>query len=264
MTFDLDFYDAELRLYHEHFRIAANIQSHDHVLDVGCGAGQTTRLAAHAAGRGGSVLGVDVSEVMLEQARRLAAEEQLDNITFQCADAQACQFPAARFDICISRFGTMFFADPVVAFTHLGRALRPRARLVMLVWQQRDRNEWSIAIDEVLSAGTAPQPVTGPNAFSLADPTTVRRILVTAGFENVQLADVREPVYYGADVDDAYSAVIHLWKVETRLAGLDETTARRTRERLRATLETRNTGAGVLFDSRAWIVSGINGLGRDQ
>jgi SAM-dependent methyltransferase len=102
----------------------------------------------------------------------------------------------------------MFFADPVAAFTNLGRALRPGAWLVMLVWQRRVRNEWATAIDEALSADTAPKPVTAPNPFSLADSTTTHRILATAGFRNVQLADVRELVYYGADVDDAHSAVL--------------------------------------------------------
>jgi ubiquinone/menaquinone biosynthesis C-methylase UbiE len=263
MTLDLAFYDAELRLYNDRFRAAADVQSNDHVVDIGCGAGQTTRQAARAAGRGGSVLGVDVSAIRLEWARRLNDEEQLDNITYQCADAETYPFPTSRFHICISRFGTMFFADPVAAFTNLGRALRPGARLVMLVWQRRERNEWATAVDEALSAHTAPQPMTAPNPFSLADPTTARRILATAGFENVQLEDVREPVYYGADVDDAYSAVLDLWNVETRLAGLDTTTADRTLSRLRATIEARDTEAGVLFDSRAWIVSGINAQRRD-
>jgi ubiquinone/menaquinone biosynthesis C-methylase UbiE len=209
MTFDPAFYDAELRLYNEHFRAAAGILPNDQVLDIGCGAGQTTRQAARAAGRGGGVLGVDVAEVMLEQARRLANDEQLENITFQCADAQTCPFPSSRFDIGISRFGTMFFADPVAAFTNVGRALRAGARLVMLVWQHRDRNEWATAIDEALSADNAPQSDAGPNAFSLADPTIVHRTLTDAGFEDVQLAEVREPVYYGADVEDAYTSVLH-------------------------------------------------------
>jgi ubiquinone/menaquinone biosynthesis C-methylase UbiE len=263
MTLDLAFYDAELRLYNDHFRAAADVQSDDDVLDIGCGTGQTTRQAARAAGRRGSALGIDISEMRLECARRLADEEQLDNITYQCADAETYPFPTSRFDICISRFGTMFFADPVAAFANLGRALQPGARLVMLVWQRRDRNEWATAIDEALSTDPAPQPMTAANPFSLADPTTTHRILANAGFTNVQLADVREPVYYGAGVDDAYSAVLDLWKVETRLAGLNATTAGRTLSRLRATIEARDTGAGILFDSRAWIVSGINAQRRD-
>lgn len=258
MTFDFDFYDAELRRYNERFIVAVDVQAGNHVLDIGCGTGQTTRQAARSAGPGGSALGVDVSAARLDMARRLVKEERLDNVSFRCANAQTDPFPDSGFDICISRFGTMFFTDPVAAFTNLGRALRPGARLVMLVWQRRDRNEWATAIDEALSADSPAPSETALNPFSLADPTTAHEILAAAGFSNVQLADVREPVYYGPDVDNAYAAVLELWNVETRLADLDAITADRTHSRLLAAIEAHDTEAGVLFDSRAWIVSAVN------
>ena len=122
---------------------------------------------------------------MLERARPLSGDEGLANITFQQADAQVYRFPPAHFDLCISRFGTMFFADPVAAFTNIGRALRPAARLVLLVWQERDRNEWATAIRQALTAGTATPG--GPNAFSLADPAVTEGILAAAGFTEVEL-----------------------------------------------------------------------------
>jgi SAM-dependent methyltransferase len=154
MDIDPDFYDAELRLHNEHLRAAANVQPHDRVLDVGCGTGQTTREAARAA-VDGSVLGVDLSAPMLERARRLSDDAGLRNVTYVQADAQTHPFPSTHFDLCISRFGTMFFADPVAAFTNIGRALRSGARLVLLVWQDHDRNEWATAIREALTVGTA-------------------------------------------------------------------------------------------------------------
>ena len=258
MTLDPAWYDAELRRYNEHFRTAADVRQGDHVLDIGCGAGQTTREAARATGRGGAVLGVDVSAAMLERARRLADEERLDNITFECADAQTHSFAASRFDVCISRFGTMFFADPVVAFANIGRAIRPEGRLVILVWQGREHNEWATSIDEALTADAAPLPVTAASTFSLGDLATTRHILAAAGFGNIEVADVRESVFYGADVDVAYSAVADLWKVDDRIATMEPATATRTINRLRATLEAHRTDAGVLFDSRAWIVAGAN------
>jgi SAM-dependent methyltransferase len=160
MDIDPDFYDAELRLHNAHLRTAANIQPHDRVLDVGCGTGQTTREAARAAVYG-SALGVDLSAPMLERARRLSDDAGLRNVTYVQADAQTHPFPPAHFDLCISRFGTMFFTDPVAAFTNIGRALRPGARLVQLVWQDHDRNEWATAIRDALTAGTAaPAPTT--------------------------------------------------------------------------------------------------------
>ena len=147
-------YDAELRLHNELFRAAARVGAGDRVLDIGCGAGQSTREAARAAAAG-SVVGVDVSAPMLDRARQLSADEGLSNVTYQLADAQVHRFPPASFDLCVSRFGTMFFADPVAAFTNIGHALRPEGRLVLLVWQSRDRNEWATAIRQTLTAAPA-------------------------------------------------------------------------------------------------------------
>jgi SAM-dependent methyltransferase len=158
-----------------------------------------------------------------------------------------------RFDLCISRFGTMFFADPVAAFTNIGRALRPGARLVLLVWQERDLNEWATAIRETLTAAGAKPG--GPDPFSLADPTVTEGILVAAGFAEVSFTDVHEPVYYGPDSASAFDAVLGLWGLKDLLANLDAAAAEQVRTGLRRTLDAHNTDGGVYFDSRAWIVT---------
>jgi len=248
---DLFDYDAELRLHNERFRVAAGVGTHDRVLDIGCGTGLSTREAARAA-VAGTAVGVDTSAPMLELARRLSDDEGLTNIAFEQADAQVHGFPPASFDLCISRFGTMFFVDPVAAFTNIGRALRPAARLVMLVWQERDGNEWATVRQTLTGVQATPQ---GPNAFSLADPTATEGILAQAGFTDVGFSDVHEPVYYGPDGATALDAVLRLLKYEDLLADLDATTAEQARTRLRATLDAHDTGGGVYFDSRAWIVS---------
>ena len=250
---DLFDYDAELRLHNELFRAAARVGPRDRVLDIGCGTGQTTREAAQAA-VDASVVGVDLSAPMLERARRLSADQGLANVTYQQANAQDHRFPPPRFDLCISRFGTMFFADPVPAFTNIGCALRPAARLVLLVWHDRDRNEWASAIRQTLTAGAA-APTRGADPFSLADPTVTEGILAAAGFTDVSFADVHEPVYYGPDSATAFDAVLRLWEVKDLLAGLDAATAEQARTRLRATLAAHNTDGGVYFDSRAWLIT---------
>lgn len=249
-------YDAELRLHNEHLRAAARVGARDRVLDIGCGTGQTTREAARAAVTG-SALGVDVSEPMLERARRLSADQGPPNVSYQQADAQVHRFPPAHFDLCISRFGTMFFADPVAAFTNIGRALRPEARLVLLVWQDRDSNEWASAIRRSLTAAeaTPPPSTSGPNAFSLADPGTTEGILAAAGFKDVSFTDVHEPVYYGPDTATAFDNVLRLLKFQDLLTGLDAATSEQARTRLRATLAAHDTGEGVYFDSRAWLIT---------
>ncbi|HET6857587.1 MAG TPA: class I SAM-dependent methyltransferase [Streptomyces sp.] len=245
-------YDAELRLHNERFRAAARVGTHDRVLDVGCGTGQSTREAARAA-VAGSAVGVDLSAPMLEQARRLSDDQKLTNITYQQADAQVHRFAPTQFDLCISRFGTMFFADPVAAFTNIGRALRPAARLVLLVWQERDRNEWATAIRQAFPAASAAPR--GPDAFSLADPTATEGILTAAGFTEVGFTEVHEPVYYGPDSAAAFDAVLRLWAFKDRLATLDAAAAEQARARLRTTLDAHTTERGVHFDSRAWIVT---------
>ncbi|WP_433729052.1 class I SAM-dependent methyltransferase [Actinoplanes sp. CA-051413] len=244
---DLFDYDAELRLYNEHFRAAARVGSRDRVLDIGCGTGQTTREAARAA-VDGSATGVDLSAPMLAQARRLSHDEGLRNVSYQQADAQVHRFAPAHFDLCVSRFGTMFFADPVAAFTNIGQALRPGARLVLLVWQGRDRNEWATEIPWTPTAASATP--SGPDAFSLADPTGTEGILTAAGFTEVSFTDVHEPVYYGPDTAAAFDAVRRLWKVAAAESAIT---------RLRTVLDAHRTDDGVYFDSRAWIVTARRG-----
>jgi SAM-dependent methyltransferase len=258
MDIDPDFYDAELRLHNAHFRAAANVQPHDRVLDVGCGTGQTTREAARAA-VDGSALGVDMSAPMLERARRLSDDAGVRNVSYVQADAQTHPFPPAHFDVCISRFGTMFFADPTAAFANIGRALRSGARLVLLVWQDHDRNEWAAAIRDALTAGTAvPAPPTNdPGPFSLADPAITAGILAAAGFAEVDFTDVHEPVYYGPDTATAYDAVLRLRHATDLLADLNPTMTRHALERLRATVAAHDTGSGVFFDARAWLVTAV-------
>ena len=120
-------YDAELRRHNEVLRRAVSVRLHDHVLDIGCGTEQTTRQAARAA-RAGSALGVNVSAPAIERARELARAEGLGNVAFEHANAQIHRFAQGHFDLAISRFGTMFFEDPGVAFANLRQALRPAGR----------------------------------------------------------------------------------------------------------------------------------------
>jgi SAM-dependent methyltransferase len=255
-----DNYDAELRRHNERLQAATGIRSVERVLDVGCGAGQTTRDAARAA-VAGSVLGVDVSERLLERARERTAAEGLHNVTYELGDAQIHPFAPEQFDVVISRFGTMFFGDPVAAFSNIARGLRSEARLVMLVWQSLDRNEWAAAIDEALSPGTGiPAPPTGANPFSLAEPDVVESILRPAGFNELSFVDVHEPVFYGPDAATAYAIVCTMSSTRQVLASIDATAAELASTRLRRLLVAHETSQGVEFDSRAWIVTAKRAL----
>jgi SAM-dependent methyltransferase len=250
----LDFYDAELRAHHEHLRAAYGISPGDEVLDIGCGTGLTTREAARAA-EPGHVVGVDVSERMLERARQLTAAERLDNVRYELGDAQVHRFDPAGFDVAISRFGTMFFSDPAAAFANIASALRPEARLVMVVWQQHEHNEWARAIDAALGdAAQPPQP--GADPFSLGDAEATAGILEDAGFDGIRFEDVHEPVLYGRDLDAALSFVRGFQNTSAALASLSGGEAARTVGRLREMLAAHYSDErGVVLDARSWLIT---------
>ena len=250
----LDFYDAELRAHHEHLRAALGIRPGDAVLDIGCGTGQTTREAARAASPG-RVVGVDVSERMLERARVLTAEEGLGNVKYELGDAQVHRFDPAGFDTMISRFGTMFFSDPAAAFANIATALRPEGRLVLLVWQPRRDNEWARLIDAALGDAAQP-PAPGADPFSLGDTEATTHLLEDAGFADVRFEDVDEPVFYGNDLDAVLAIVRGFQETTAALASLSDSDAARTVERLREMLAAHQSDErGVVFDSRSWLVT---------
>jgi SAM-dependent methyltransferase len=250
-------YDAELQSHNAALLPACAIRSHEHVLDIGCGTGQTTREAARLAATG-SALGVDITEPMIVRARALAAAESLHNVRFELADAQVHSFLPQHYDVAISRYGTMFFADPIAAFRNIGGALRPGGRLVMMVWQAHEANEWSVAVDQVLAPYDS-SPTVSPGAhshFSLADPGTVERILDAAGFVDVQFSDVREPVYFGESIDAAMEWVRGFRFVQNVLQRLDAAAAAQLLASLRDALAKKSGEKGVWFDAREWIVTG--------
>ena len=194
---------------------------------------------------------------MIARARLLADAEGLRNVRFEEADAQVHRFPSEHFDVVISRCGTMFFVDPIAAFSNIRRALRSEGRLVMMVWQDHEANEWSVSIQQAL-AGRDSAPMVFPGGldpYSLADPTAVERTLSAAGFSETRFADVHEPVYYGQDVAVALDWVRGFAYTQDVLRRLDAPSAERALERLRETLAAHERETGVWFDSRTWIVT---------
>jgi SAM-dependent methyltransferase len=248
-----DRFDEGVAGYHDQFFAAAAIDATASVLDIGCGSGQTTRDAARCA-TAGSALGVDLSSRMIELARGLAEREHVANATFQQADAQVHPFPGQCFDIAISRHGAMFFGDAPAAFTNIVRAMRPGGRLVLLSWQSLQHNEWISAFRVAFAAGrqlpTPPPDAPGPS--SLSDPDQVRGLLTSAGFVDVRLQGLSEPMYFGRDVDDACQFISgqFAWMVRD----LDADTRGHALDSLRASMANRQTDRGVLYDSAVWLI----------
>jgi SAM-dependent methyltransferase len=248
-----DYFDRSASPYHEKLMAAAAIALTDRVLDIGCGAGQTTRDAGRAA-TAGSALGVDLSSRMIDAARRRATAEGVTNAFFEQADAQIHPFEAGAFDVAISRSAAMFFGDQAAAFSNIARALRPHGRLVLTTWQSLADNEWVREIMGALAAGKE-MPAPPPNArgpFALSDPDRIRDVLTSAGFTNVELEETRAGMWFGNDANDAYEFVLGLmsWMVRD----LDDATRQQALGDLRSSLNAHNSGHGVVYGSAAWTI----------
>lgn len=184
---------------------AARLRRGEVVMDVGCGCGATTLVAAEAVGTGGAAHGIDLSEPMLEVARRRLGQTGLANVTLTLADAQTHDLRPGIHDVVVSRFGTMFFDDPTAAFINLTTALRRGGRLCIATWQPLVANDWLAVPGAVLSSyGTFPDTgAGGPGMFAQSDPEVVRATLQRAGFVAVDIAEVAVTVRLGDDPSDA-------------------------------------------------------------
>ncbi|MFJ9457795.1 class I SAM-dependent methyltransferase [Kitasatospora sp. NPDC101447] len=252
---------------------AAAIAPADRVLDIGCGAGQTTRLAAEAAAHG-SVLGLDLSAPMLARARALAADRDprrpAGRIAFEQGDAQVHPLPAAAFDVAISRFGIMFFDNPAAAFANIARALRPGGRLAFVCVADPARTQWVRVLDEVRAALPLPPrtaaPHSGPGMFSLADPAVIHRVLTAAALTDVRTEPVEAHGHFGRDAADAADHLLGSGPARDLAEQLDRadpaatgTGARSGTDRIRAALATalapHERPDGLRLRTAAWLVT---------
>lgn len=167
---------------------AAALRPGDRVADIGCGTGAST-LAAAAMVQPGRVLGVDISEPLLDRARARAEAAGLQNVDFLLADAQTHRFEPAAFDLLVSRFGMMFFEDPVAAFRNLAQALRPEGRMVFVAWAETAKNPWFQIPQEAAIRRLGAPPPTDPQApgpLAFADADRVAGLLRAAGLGQVR------------------------------------------------------------------------------
>jgi SAM-dependent methyltransferase len=199
---------------------------------VGCGFGDTTLRLAELVGPDGEVVGVDAAERFIAAARQEAAEAAVANARFLVADVQAGDLDGA-FDYAFSRFGTMFFANPVIALANVRRALVPGGRFCMVVWRRKPDNEWLHRAERVVEGyltrpPTTDEPTCGPGPFSMASAGVTADILVRAGFEDISLERCDIEIKIGADLGEAVEFVMALGPAGEliRLAG-DQADARR-------------------------------------
>jgi len=225
------------------------------VLDVGCGCGGTTLAAARLIAPGQGV-GVDLSGPMLARARARAEAAGLGNAVFQQGDAQVHPFGPARFDTVISRFGTMFFADPVAAFANVRSAVRPGGRLIFVCWQPLAANQWLLVPGAALTEHVPPPPGFGPGMFAFADPDRVRPILAAAGWRDIEITSEPRSILVGGggSVDDAVEFLRTGSMGRMMLAGADADTVDRAVASVRAALTPYADAEGVHLDAGVWLV----------
>lgn len=233
---------------------AARLRDTDDVLDIGCGNGRLTRLAARTARR---TVGVDLSTPMLERARASAAGEHLTNVTHLQADAQVHPFEPASFDVALSRFGIMFFADPVAAFTNIGRALRPAGRLAFVCPQSLNRMDQATIFTAVAEHVPLPdfseKTETGPAAF--ADPERARRVLSEAGFEEVTITPLEVSQRWGPDAADAADFLFGWGPMRHWLRDAAPESVSRARKAAAAAFRPYETTDGVRLTARYWLAT---------
>jgi SAM-dependent methyltransferase len=229
-----------------------------HVLDIGCGFGDSTNDLAVLAGPDGSALGVDISPRFIEAARA----EAVPNASFEVMDVQAARF-AETFDYAFSRFGTMFFASPVAALRNVHDALDEGGRLVSVVWRIREDNPWMYVAEQVVKPLVEIPEETdearcGPGPFSMAGADLVSTQLQLAGFRGVTFTRSDLPIVLGRDLDEAIEFNLALGPAAeaVRLAGDEgEAMKPKLRELLRPALAQFETDDGVVAQSSVWVIT---------
>ena len=253
-----DRYDRMLAPYADQLLAAAAIGTGEQVLDVGCGTGTTT-LRAAAAASAGEALGVDISEPMIEHARRRARDNGLANARFEVADAQTAPLEPGGRDVAISRFGVMFFDDPTAAFSNLGSGIRAEGRLAFVCWQGLAQNEWMLvpgmAVAEVLPLPD-PGPPGSPGPFAFGDPDYVRTVLADAGFRDVELDPLVNSVLVGGggSVDETVAWLRGTGMARALFGDAAPDTVARAVESVRAALAPHEGADGVRLGAAAWLV----------
>jgi SAM-dependent methyltransferase len=234
---------------------AAAVRPGEAVLDVGCGGAATSRTLAARVGPTGRVLGVDVSAPIVAVARaRSAGIRQLE---LRVADAEVEALPAG-FDVLVSRFGVMFFANPAAAFANLRSSLAPGARLAFLCWQAVDRNAWlavpAAAAFRVLAPPSPPADPLLPGPFAFADPERVRAVLAASGFRSVQIVPACGAMQW-TDPDTALAYLLEMGPVGRALQDQPAAVRAGVADAVRSELASRTNAAGLALDYAAWLVT---------
>ena len=238
----------------------ADARPGEHVLDIGCGCGATTLALANAVGREGAVIGFDISTPMTDLARQRANALGLTWAHFRVGDAQVAKLASAHFDLLFSRFGVMFFADPVAAFANLRAAAKAGGRLAFVCWQKPALNEWASIAGKALAAVLAPQaPVDplAPGPFAFADPGRTQQILADAGWTDVGVDPFELETALGGttDFDEAVDLSLRIGPASRAIGAFPEQRGPARAAVAEALRPHYREGEGLRLKTACWLVS---------
>ena len=234
----------------------AGAQPSENVLDIGCGAGTSALELARAVGPQGQVTGIDISAPMLAAARARAANEGL-SITFIEADASTHRF-SPDYDLLYSRFGVMFFADPIGAFANLRTALKPHGRLRFVTFRPFLENIWAYApykaAEHILPPPQQSDP-SAPGPFAFADPARVRDILAGAGFRDIGIEKLDTTMNTGPTLEHAAKEALMVGPLAAAARNLDDAARGRILTIVEARMKEFITADGVTPPAACWLVA---------
>jgi SAM-dependent methyltransferase len=237
-----------------------NPQSGERILEIGCGTGTTTLALGGRVGTSGEILAADLSRPMLNKAIERANVSAEHPITFVEADAQVHSFPTATFDAVYSRFGVMFFDDPIAAFRNIGKAVRPGGRMAYVCWADRKANPWiripAGAAKTCLDL-PAPPPDDAPGQFSMENEGRVQQILHDAGWSDIGLERFTVDGSIGSDAADAARFITKMGPMSEPFALADSDTQNKTLQVIEEALTPYSNDSGVTLGFSTWIVSAM-------
>ena len=240
------------------------VKEGDAVLDVGCGFGDTAIRLADRVGASGHVVGIDCCEAFLDFGRKEAAAKGIGNLAFLEGDAQSHDFEPS-YDFVFSRFGTMFFENPVRGLRNMRGALKPGGRMTMIVWRTIGDNPW-LGLPKEVVLGILPPPgddarSCGPGPFSMSDQETVTGMLKSAGYVEPVFERVDAPVLVGATTQDSIDFQLALGpagEVYREAGDLAEQRKDEVQAALSQAIAPFQKDEGIVMPSSSWVITARN------
>tara|TARA_B100001057_G_scaffold265168_1_gene265395 strand:- start:170 stop:1021 length:852 start_codon:yes stop_codon:yes gene_type:complete len=231
------------------------------ILDIGCGTGSTSQTLSKLVGESGIITGIDISKPILNFAQKQKENKKIKNINFIQADAQNHQFSDLNFDAVFSRFGIMFFEDPISAFKNIKKSLSCNGRLTFVCWSKREDNDWINLSSNVARQFLELPPKANPKEpgpFAFEDYFYIEEILIKSGWKNIKIKEYKQNIVIGKTLDYAADFLSRMGPMSVPFENANEQTKEKVISALKECYSQYFTAKGVEFHFSSWIVSALN------